>query len=308
MVCNKCGAQNLDAAVFCGACGTPIPAVVNKPSRGKKTALIVTLCAVFVLLLSALAVLLLGGVASVEGPWHSEELQQALRFHDDGTVVVRTPAGDFEGNYVYDNKAAQGIITLKGEAISFAVVKDVLTLTWGGVTSTFGQGDMDIALVTPSPTPAPTPSPTPDGSVPADATATPEVASSATPSAAPSVTPAFSFIPIPLISGLLPLTTSTPTLVLPSFSVVIPGDIFSNITSPVVGTWACRNDPTYKLEFLNDGSFVMYCETEASMTGTYAYNADTASGSISYMFYTNHFTIDGDVLTLDGTELYDRVK
>ena len=178
MICKKCGFQNSENSRFCQHCGASL---APAKAGGGRTVLYVAIGVVFLALVT-LIVLLLRDTNPAEGVWHNEELQQVLRFHDDGTVVIRSSYGDFEADYLLDKGGKHGVITLNGTAIPFALEGDSLILTSGGEETTFQPGNMEIALLTPSPvaTAAETASAVPEASPTTAAAPTPTLPPAAT--------------------------------------------------------------------------------------------------------------------------------
>jgi hypothetical protein len=271
--------------------------------------------AALVLACSLILCLTLSGCAKAvtpAGPWHNDELGQLLRFHDDGTVVIRTPYGDSEATWIFDKDGKQGVITLKGEAIGFVLDGDSLLLTWGEVQTTFVSGDMEvvaaIAEATPISTPTPAVSLEPSATPAPTATPTPTEtpAPTATPSASSSA-PKWSFGAFPDLS-FVPIATPTPLLsVNPHLSsgLYIPGDILGSLTGSIVGKWYYTGDDDFVLTFLDDDEFTLTYKG-TGITGTYIYNKSARTGTLVTSGQALDFEVNGDLLTLTSGETFKR--
>ncbi|MEL7604011.1 MAG: hypothetical protein AAGU77_12725, partial [Bacillota bacterium] len=243
-----------------------------------------------------------GNAGSLTGPWHNEEFGQLLRFHDDGTVIVRTPYGDTEATWVYDKDKKQGVISLNGEAIGFALDGDTLTLTWGGTQTVFVPGDMEVVAAVAEATPMSTPASTPALTETPAPTATPAT----TPSASSSG-PIWSLGAFPDLS-FVPIATPTPGLSLnpgTSLQIVIPGDIIGTLANPLAGNWYYTEDDSYVLTFDGDNGFTVV-QGSNGFSGTYTYDTASHTGVLTiYIGYTSSeidFSVDGDVMVWeDGT-------
>ena len=281
-----------------------------KKSRAGLVTILLTCC-----LLLGLAFTGCSASASPVGAWHNEELGQLLRFHDDGTVVIRTPYGDSEASYVYDKDGQQGVITYSGQAIGFTLDGDDMQVTWGEVQTAFVRGDMEIvaavAEITVSDAEAPVSTPSPDA---APATPTPAPTDTPAPTATPdasaeSSSPSWTLGPLASFS-FVPLATPTPTPVLSlspitSAHIVVPGNIFGTLTNPLAGNWYYTEDNSYILTFDGEGSFTVMQGSDG-LSGTYTYDSATGTGELTiHLGYTSAeiaFTVDDDVLVWnDGT-------
>ena len=316
MICKKCGYQNNENSQFCQHCGASLAPA--KAGSGK-TVLYVAI-GVVLLALVTLIVLLLRGSNPAQGVWHNAELQEVLRFHDDGTVVIRSSYGDFEADYLLDKGGKRGVITLNGTAIPFALEGDSLILTSGGEETRFLPGNMEIAVLTPSPAasaaeiasaePVDTPStpgaPTPTlaPAVTAAPTPTPTPTPAPTPTAAPTATATsgVTFGPFPSFS-LGPFITLSPSVIKPDLSGLIKGDIIGKIvTQKVVGSWLYTGDNDYVLAFASTGDYTVAYHG-MGLAGTYTFSTLTGEGEMHYSSDTIPFTVSGDTLTWDdGTE------
>jgi len=316
VICKKCGFQNNENSHFCQHCGASL---APAKTGGGRTVLYVAIGVVFLALVT-LIVLLLRGSNSAQGVWHNEQLQQVLRFHDDGTVVIRSAYGDFEADYLLDKGGKRGVITLNGTAIPFALEGDSLVLTSGGEETSFLPGSMEIAVLTPSPaatasetaTTVPEESPSsPDSSTPTPTlaptsaptpTPTPTHAPTPTAAATATATSAVTFGPFPSFS-LGPFITLSPSVIKPDLSGLIKGDIIGKIvTQKVVGNWLYTGDNDYVLTFANTGDYTASYHG-MGLAGTYTFKTLTGEGEMHYGSDTIPFTVSGDTLTWDdGTE------
>lgn len=305
MICKQCGAQNMDSDSSCKNCGAQLNPSTQPAVRRPRTGLIVGLITAGVVLIAAavVLVLVLGGGSSLSGPWHNEDLCQLLRFHEDETVVIRTPYGDFEAVYVFDKGSGKGVITLNGEAINFSLEGDSLLLSWGDVETAFVRGDMEVLPVIAEATPAATPAPETTATLAAKPTPTPTPtatpAPTATPTAVPTATPvdesapSWSFGVFPSIS-LGPIATLPPGT---SFGVIIPGDIFGGVVgNSIVGDWYYTQDDAYVLTFDSEGGCAL-SNAGFGIAGSYTYNKITAVGEIDIMGSPIPFSVSGDTLT-----------
>lgn len=252
-----------------------------------------------------------GKTATLEGPWHNEEFGQLLRFHDDGTVVVRTPYGDSEATWLYDKDKNQGVITLNGEAIGFTLDGDTLTLTWGDTQTTFVAGDMEVVPAIAEATPVSTPSPAATPTASAAPTATPVPTATPKPSATASASsgsssPSFSLGPFPSLS-FAPIATPKPNIsLIPQVSgIIIPGDILGNLWDSVTGTWVYTKDDSYSLVFDGNGG-VTIMSGGMGVGCNYTYDKTTHTGMITIMFEKYDFSVSGDILTLEDGSTYQR--
>ncbi len=319
MICKKCGYQNNDNGRFCQHCGALL---APAKAGGGRTILYVAI-GVVLLALVTLIVLLLRGSNPAQGVWHNEELQEVLRFHDDGTVVIRTSYGDYEADYLLDKGGKRGVITLNGIAIPFALEGDALILTSNGEETRFQPGNMEIALLTSSPTASaaetatatPTDTPASPGAptptlAPA-VTATPKPTPSATPTPAPTATPTatatsgVTFGPFPSFS-LGPFITLSPSVIKPDLSGLIKGDIIGKIvTQKVVGTWLYTVDNDYVLTFASTGDYTVSYHG-MGLAGTYTFSTLTGEGELHHGSDTIPFTVSGDTLTWDDGTAFTR--
>ena len=316
MICKKCGFQNSENSRFCQHCGASL---APAKAGGGRTVLYVAIGVVFLALVT-LIVLLLRGTNPAQGVWHNEELQQVLRFHDDGTVVIRSPYGDFEATYLLDKDGKRGVITLNGTAIPFVLEDDNLVLTSDGEETRFLPGNMEIVPLTPAPAPttaetassvpvdtpsAPTPTLAP--AVTAAPSPTPTPTTAPTPTAPPTATAtsAVTFGPLPSFS-LGPFLTLAPSVINPHLSGLIKGDILGKIvTQKVVGTWLYTGDNDYVLTFANTGDFTIAYHG-LGLAGTYTFAPLTGEGEMQYSSNTIPFTVSGDSLTWDDGTTFVR--
>jgi hypothetical protein len=250
-----------------------------------------------------------GKASTPIGSWHNEELSQLLRFHEDGTVVIRTTGGDTEATYIYDKDGKQGVITLNGQSIGFTLDGGSLTLKLGDIQTVFVPGDMEIAAASPEATPASTPTPEAATSAPA-ATPTATPAPTATPEASSAFGPSISLGHFPDFS-FMPLATDTPTVSAGSASslhVVIPGNILGNLANPLSGEWYYTEDNSYVLTFDGNGEFT-FAQGSSGISGAYTYDSSTHSGVLTLNFYNISdvsFSVDGDTLTWETGETFVR--
>ena len=318
MICKKCGYQNNENSRFCQHCGASL---APTKAGGGRVVLFVAI-GVVLLALVTLIVLLLRGSNPAQGVWHNEELQEVLRFHDDGTVVIRSPYGDFEADYLLDNGGKRGVITLNGTAIPFALDGDALILTSNGAEETrFLPGNMEIALLTPSPAassaetasagPADTPAvpgtPTPTLAPAVTTAPTPTPTPAPTPTAAPTATATsgVTFGPFPSFS-LGPFITLSPSVIKPNLSGLIKGDIIGKIvTQKVVGNWLYTGDNDYVLTFASTGDYTVSYHG-MGLAGTYTFSTLTGDGELHYGSDTIPFTVSGDTLTWDDGTAFTR--
>ncbi len=218
------------------------------------------------------------GAAGITGAWHSEELNQALRFHDDGTVVIRTGTGDYEASYIFDTAKNKGVITLKGTALEFTVNGDEMKIKNNGEENVFLKGDMEVAAATAAMTEAPS----------ATADEAPTEAPAEAPTDTASEAPAS---PLVIDPDLLPHVT------------VRPGIIGSLIGESVVGEWI-QDNHRHKLIFNSDGTLEYQHLSPPFNTEAGNYGFDTATGEgMAEMGPGGDeygFTVDGDVMIFDG--------
>lgn len=260
---------------------------------------------------AVILIVLLTGANPLTGPWHSETLNQLLRFHDDQTVVIHTQNGVSEGSYVFDAKNGTGMITKGGQSLAFTLSGDTLLLYDGGAESEFVRGDMKIvpafAEATPSASPAATP--------PESPSASPAVTPTATPTEAPPTTPPST--PKPPAS---PSPTSTITLAPPAVSAPTPtpsGVVVSQVPQPssvlslvlavpVVGTWSRTDKPGEKLEFRDDGT-VRHTIPPVTFGGEYEYDKTAREGTLYIAEREIKFKVSVDKkLTLEDGKVFER--
>jgi len=316
VICKKCGYQNNENSRFCQHCGASL---APTKTGGGRTVLYVAIGVVFLALVT-LIVLLLRGTNPAQGVWHNEQLQEVLRFHDDGTVVIHSPYGDFEADYLLDKGGKRGVITLNGTAIPFALDGNTLVLTSGQEETRFLPGNMEIELLTPSPavsaaetasavpedtsSPPAAPTPTLAPAVTAAPTPTPTPTPAPTPTAAPTATATsgVTFGPFPSFS-LGPFITLSPSVIKPDLSGFIKGDIIGKIVmQKVVGNWLYTGDNDYVLTFGSTGDYTVSYHG-MGLAGTYTFSTLTGEGEMHYGSDTIPFTVSGDTLTWDdGTE------
>ncbi|MEA4971422.1 MAG: DUF5640 domain-containing protein [Candidatus Pelethousia sp.] len=320
MTCKKCGSENDDHEKICQKCGANLDHAPKPSKKRPRTYLIAALVAVGVIAVTITLVLLLGNGRSLTGPWHNEGLGQLLRFHEDETVVIRTPHGDFEAAYVFDQEDGRGVIIFNEEAISFTIEGEELLLTWSGVQTTFVRGEMEVVAAIAEATPAVTapttitPSlevtpeastsvPLPSASPTATSSAAPTTAPSAAPTTAPSAVPSASPTPTPLPSSLGPFFTPLPQI---SAKPVIPGDIIGNLSIPIVGVWINPDDSEYTLTFDDNGKYVL-TTSGSDMSGDYTYDKATGKGDLDWLLGMRFgFTVSGNTLTLQDGSTYER--
>ena len=193
MFCPKCGQENVDSNAFCQNCGqalSGVPQNVEAPPdaytpKKRRTGLIVLIIAGVVVVAGAAvaAILLLGGGDKgipVEGVWYSEDNGDVLRFRDGGRVTLYAPDDDVRGNYDYDQREGEGLLTLDDEEYDFTVIDDELDVDdmgeyeradddfdiddfLDGMTEEVAAvpEDTPVPEITPAPTQVPTPTPEP---------------------------------------------------------------------------------------------------------------------------------------------------
>ncbi|NLT96909.1 MAG: hypothetical protein GXW96_01920 [Christensenellaceae bacterium] len=265
---------------------------------------------------AVILVVLLTGTISLTGPWHSETLDQLLRFHDDRTVVIHTQSGVSEGSYVFDAKTGTGIITKDGQSLAFTLSGDTLLVYDGGAENAFVRGDMEIVPAFAEATPSATPDVTPAATPPESPSAAPSEAPAATPTAAPSTAPPS--IPKPPAS---PNPTSTITLAPPAVSTPTPtpsGVVVSQMPMPssvpslvltvsVAGTWSRVNNPGEKLEFRDDGTVRHTIPPSSVFGGEYEYDNTAREGTLYIAEREIKFKITGtNKLTLEDGTVFER--
>lgn len=293
MICRKCGTENNDDNQFCLRCGKSL----TPPKRGKTAWIIGSIAALVLTAVIVLLFVFLPHAEELNGAWHSEQLNQMLRFHDDGTVVVRTSSGDYEADYLLDRTGKRGVITLNGAAISFAVDGDNLLLTNNGLESYFIRGDMEIvpamsAMSVASPTPSPVQTATPATDLP-EAEHTPEPMSPPESEDTPEPEDATDSDPNwDAIRG------AADKVLKPNNDII--GDL---VASAIIGEW--RTDNTgilIKLKFESTGNFTRVFLMHQS-SGTYTYNSTSGNGELLYSDGTSAtFSVSEDTLTMnDGT-------
>lgn len=308
MTCKKCGSQNDDHEMICQKCGAHLGQAPEPSAKKPRTYLITALVAVGVVAVAITLVLLLRNGRSLTGPWHNEELGQLLRFHEDETVVIRTPHGDFEAAYVFDQEDGIGVIIFNEEAIGFTIEGEELLLTWSGVQTAFVRGEMEVVAaiaeatleVTASAAIAPPLEATPEASITAPL---PSAAPTTAPSAVPTTVPSASPTPTPLPSSLGPFFTPLPQI---SVKPVIPGDIIGNLSIPIVGVWINPDDSEYTLTFDDNGKYVL-TTSGSDMSGDYTYDKATGKGDLDWLLGMRFgFTVSGNTLTLQDGSTYER--
>ncbi len=256
--------------------------------------------AVLLAVIAMLAALFPGcSAVSLSGAWHNEDLQQVLRFHDDGTVVIRTAEGDFEAKYIFDGKTGQGMVSLDDQALTLQLAGDDLVLSDKGVESTFVRGEMDIQVAAASPSQeqsqAPSPTPEPSATVSAEASPSP---SNAPPTPKPSASISVSKPSIKPIASKLP-----------KISGLISGDIINKLVGSIVGSWVWQDDSDVVLTLKSDKSFVLKMAGQPTQaTGTYKYNATTKTGQLDSDPPASDmsFTVDGDTMTWHDGKVFKR--
>lgn len=239
--------------------------------------------------------------ATPVGVWHNEELNQLLRFHEDGTVVVRTSLKDTEATWLYDKDGNQGVITLDGQAIAFTLSGDTLTLTWNDVQTAFVSGDMEIVSSS--------------AQVSSSASSTSGVTVTPAPTVTPSPSSSYSsslslgdFSDLPFIPITIPTLAHTPTPGPSATSsasisrIVIPGNIFGDLINPLMGTWYYTEDDSTILIFDGDGVYTVYQGT-SGYADNYTYDSSTGKGmmEVTIFFTTNttYFNVSGNMLYWD---------
>jgi len=314
VICKKCGYQNSSDGRFCQYCGAPL----TPPKRSGGILALSVAVGIALIALAVLIFLMLRGASSIQGVWHNEELQQVLRFHGDGTVVIRSPYGDFEADYLLEKGGKKGVITLNGTAIEFALKDDGLLLWSGGESTRFDPGDMEISQYTPMPaattpaadSPVPEAAPTPSAVTPTLApvvTATPIPTPAPTPTAAPTATSTSSvtFGPLPSFT-FGPLITLAPSVIRPDLSGILSSDIIGKlVTQKVVGNWLYTEDNDYVLTFGNTGDYTVSYHG-LGLAGTYTFSNVTGEGELHYGSDTIPFTVSGDSLTWDDGTAFVR--
>ena len=127
------------------------------------------------------AILLLGGGDTgipVAGTWYSEDNGDVLRFKDGGRVTLYAPDDDMRGEYEYDQRTGEGVLTLDDEDYDFAVDDDEIDVDDMGVYERADEdfdiddfldemaeavaavpADTPVPEITQAPTPTPEPTP-----------------------------------------------------------------------------------------------------------------------------------------------------
>jgi len=310
MTSKKCGSENDDHGKIIQEFGANLDQAPKPSAKKPRTYLIAALVAVGAIAVITL-VLLLGNGRSLTGPWHNEGLGQLLRFREDETVVIRTPHGDFEAAYVFDQEDGRGVIIFNEEAISFTIEGEELLLTWSGVQTAFVRGEMEVAAIaeaTPGVTASTATTPplevTPEASTSASlpSTAIPTTPSAA-PTTAPSVAPSASPTPTALPSSLGPLFTPLPQI---TVKPVIPGDIIGNLTIPIVGDWIHTDNPEFIFTFYDNGGYVVSV-SGSERSGDYTYDKATGKGELEWINGTRHgFTVSGNTLRIEDGPTFKR--
>ena len=293
MRCKQCGSPNRAGTGFCMKCGAPLDDAPPKQARSvKKAVLVAVLLAGVPIIAAAIIVIILISVgASVSGPWHNEEMNQVLRFHEDGTVIVHTPEGISEATYVFETNKGQGVISLNGAAIAFSVQKDSLTLTGAESFSQFVRGDMDIVAAMANATPAATPTETQAPAV------TPTSAPSHTPGTTP--TPAATPTDAPEATSTAAPASPSPHLSVPPALTLKPGidpEDLPPLFDSVEGDWYGYG---LTLTFYDDNTYEINFGSLLNESGDYTYEAVTKEGKLIQSGGTVKFTVSGDTLTLE---------
>lgn len=280
----------------------------NESISKKKTGLIIGLVAGG-LVLAAAAVLffvLFNKTNPVVGPWHNEELNWQLRFHEDDTVVIRTALGDTEAEYVLDEKDGRGVITVNNSSVQFELKGDSMTVTGEMGTNEFVRGELEIKTVFTEATPQSVSEATPvlpeQTPTAPPATAAPEQTPSTT--AAPETTAS----PEPATPGV----TLAPGIILPgvSFEIVpispvIPDFILTGYT--VAGIWIKNEDSSIQYEFFDDNTYIVVKNGEKVMEGPYTYDQATGKGEVTSFFGTTiAFEVQANTLIFENGNEYTR--
>ncbi|OQB21739.1 MAG: hypothetical protein BWY11_02157 [Firmicutes bacterium ADurb.Bin182] len=286
--------------------------MINEPAPKKKTGLIIGLT-VGGLVLTAVVVLFffLNKTNPVIGPWHSEELNSQIRFHEDNTVVIRTAYGDTEAEYIFDGKDGKGVITVNGSSVKFALKDDVMIVTDTFGTNEFVRGEHEIITaltesppqITPEETPAASPSSPPAAETPAAPPATEG------PKDTPSPTPAPE--PTPTQEAATPAPSSSPGFIKPGdYEIIpmsppfIPGVVLGK---SVLGVWISNDDNSIYMEFFDDGTYVFGKDGNPIRESTYTYDKSTGEGVIiAILGIPISFKVEGNTLTLSGGDAYTR--
>lgn len=294
MICKKCGFENNETSQFCQKCGKSL----HPRPYGKVWLITGSIVAGVAIIVAAIFLFLLPNKSELAGAWHNEEMNQLLRFHEDGTVMVRTSSGDFEADYLLDKGGERGVITLNGTAISFTVSEDSLLLTSNGLESHYSRGEMDVVQATATPTAAPTPTETVSNNSSQNGTVT--AAPADTPTPVDTVTPVPPDDPPDSDGNDLVPYAATP-IVLPD------SDIISGLTqNEMIGTWVNTESSGYILEFESDWSFsaTVYRRT---FTGTYTFNSTTGSGTMTYSDGSVYqFGMSDDMINRDDGKAFVR--
>lgn len=289
MICKKCGTENSETSRFCQKCGK----LLQPRPHGKAWLIAGSILIGAAIITAALLLLFLPAKTELTGAWHNEELNQLLRFHDDGTVVVRTSAGDYEADFLLDKGGDRGIITLNGTAISFSLSDDSLLLTSNGLETYFSRGEMNVVQATATPTAT-----VPDVSIQND-----------TATAAPTITPTPVATVTPEPDEEEPVTEDPgiPPYIQPDVFVTPAVDILDAlIHSGVVGTWVNTENSSYTLEFESDGSFSATV-LRRTFTGTYTFDSATGAGDMTYSDGSVlHFEMSDDTLTREDGKVFSR--
>jgi hypothetical protein len=250
---------------------------------------------------AVILIVLFTGANPLIGPWHSEALNQLLRFHDDETVVIHTQSGVHEGSYLFDAKSGKGVITKDGQSLAFTLSGETLLLSDGGTESEFVRGDMEIVAAFADATPSATPSEAPSEAPSATPPASPELSTAPSPTSAATPKPPASSTPKP---------TATPTtsgVVISQIPVQPSSSPSIVITISVVGTWSRADNSGEQLEFREDGTVRHTVPPSNIFGGEYEYDNTAREGKLYIAEREIKFKVNSSKkLTLEDGTVFER--
>lgn len=268
----------------------------------------------------AVSVLIIGMMfskkQSVIGPWYNEGLHQQLRFVDENSMIISTAAGVNEAEYEFDSKSGEGSITIGGSSIDFYQKGDSIFLVGRDGETEYSKGELPVNVLGTVTTTVTTTDTTGDtttltitqatteettiattaATTASETAAGIETGATVTPSPSPSPSPTVTPNPTPTLAPLIPNITIKIDPFLPIFG------------TPVLGMWERMDNSGVYLFFYDDGTVILEQNGFEYDPVPYTYDPYTGEGVISIASDDYTFTVNGDVLTLEGdVSTYKRV-